>query len=201
MRLVSVMEILFSDQNIIVCIKEVGYDSEKQVPSLLKEQFGGEIFTLHRLDLNVGGIMVYARNKQTAALFSRNIQEGKFLKEYKAMVHGYLEGEGILEDLLWKDSKKNKVFVVDRERKGVKKAKLAYDVLQSGEESLVHIRLYTGRSHQIRVQFSHIQHPLVGDHKYGSRSTKKEIMLYSSCITFPYKGKEMKFQHDPIWAK
>ena len=145
--------------------------------------------------------MVYARNKKTAALFSKNIQDGKLIKEYVAMVHGNIEGEGIMEDLLFKDSRKNKVFVVKKERKGVKQAKLAYNVLKSGEQSLVHIRLYTGRSHQIRVQFASRNHPLIGDHKYGSRSELKEPMLYSCKITFPYKGKERSYEYYPEWAK
>lgn len=194
------MEILYSDKNIIVCNKPLGLDSEKQVPSLLLEQFNGEIYTLHRLDLNVGGVMVYARNKQTAALLSKAIQEGSMIKEYIAMVHGIVEEQGILEDFLFKDSRKNKVFVVKRERKGVKKAKLEYKRLKVEEnQSLVHIRLYTGRSHQIRVQFSSRGFPLVGDHKYGSRDQKTTPMLFSYKITFPYKGKIVSFEKNPEW--
>ena len=195
------MEVLYDDTDLVVCIKETGIDSEKQLPELLSKQLGGEIYPLHRLDINVGGVMVYARNKKTAALFSKNIQDGKLIKEYVAMVHGNIEGEGIMEDLLFKDSRKNKVFVVKKERKGVKQAKLAYNVLKSGEQSLVHIRLYTGRSHQIRVQFASRNHPLIGDHKYGSRSELKEPMLYSCKITFPYKGKERSYEYYPEWAK
>lgn len=194
------MEILYSDQNMIVCVKPVGLDSEKQIPEKLKEMFDTEIYTLHRLDLNVGGVMVYARNKHTAAKLSKVIQEGNMIKEYVAMVHGKPEKEGILEDLLWKDSKKNKVFVVKRQRNGVKKAKLEYNVLKEDEHSLVHIRLYTGRSHQIRVQFSSRGYPLVGDHKYGSKDKKTEPMLFSCRITFPYKGKELSFEKYPEWA-
>lgn len=194
------MEILYSDSNIIVCVKPLGLDSEKQLPEKLKEIYEGEIFTLHRLDLNVGGVMVYARNKHTAAQLSKVIQEGNMIKEYVAMVHGTPEPIGILEDLLWKDSKKNKVFVVKRMRNGVKKAKLEYKVLKEDENSLVHIRLYTGRSHQIRVQFSSRGYPLVGDHKYGSKDKKTEPMLFSCKLTFKYKGKEISFEKYPEWA-
>ena len=87
-----------------------------------------------------------------------------------------------------------------RQRAGVKKAKLEYKRLSEGEESLLHIRLYTGRSHQIRVQFASRGYPLVGDHKYGSRSSVKEPMLYSHRITFPYKGKDVSFEATPNWA-
>ena len=194
------MEILHSDENIIVIIKPVGLDSEHDVPAVLQSEVGGEVFTLHRLDKNVGGVMVYARNKKTAAVLSKAIQEGRMVKEYLAKVHGTPEESGVLEDLLFKDSKKNKVFVVKRQRAGVKKAKLEYKRLSEGEESLVHIRLYTGRSHQIRVQFSSRGFPLVGDHKYGSKSSEKEPKLFSHRITFPYKGKDVSFEATPDWA-
>ena len=194
------MEILFSDKDIVVCIKPVGLDSEKEVPQALSEQLGGEIFTLHRLDKNVGGVMIYSRTKASAAKFSKLIQEGQLIKEYVALVHGTPPQEGDLTDLLWKDSSKNKVFVVKRERKGVKKARLTYQLLRDGEQSLVRVRLYTGRSHQIRVQFASRGFPLVGDHKYGSRDDATAPMLYSCCLTFPYHGKEQKFEALPPWA-
>lgn len=194
------MEILYSDKNIIVLIKPVGLDSEKEVPEALKSQFEGEVFTLHRLDKNVGGVMLYARNKQTAAAISRAIQEGTMVKEYLAVVHGTPPEKGVLEDLLFKDSRKNKVFVVKRQRAGVKKAKLEYERLTEGESSLVRIRLYTGRSHQIRVQFASRGYPLVGDHKYGSKSEIKEPRLFSHRLTFPYKGETVSFEATPVWA-
>ncbi|MBO7253514.1 MAG: RNA pseudouridine synthase [Oscillospiraceae bacterium] len=194
------MEILFSDKNIIVCIKPIGLDSESEVPAALKEQLGGEIFPIHRLDKNVGGVMVFARNKASAASLSKAVQEGTMVKEYLAMVHGTPPESGDWEDLLWKDSKKNKVFVVKRQRAGVKKARLAFQRLLSGEESLMQIRLYTGRSHQIRVQFSSRGYPLVGDHKYGSRDEKTAPMLFSFRITFPYHGETKTFEARPHWC-
>ena len=194
------MEILFSDKEIVVCIKPVGMDSEQDVPQALRQQLGGEIFTLHRLDKNVGGVMLYGRTKASAARFSKLIQDGQLIKEYVALVHGTPPQEGDLTDLLWKDSSKNKVFVVKRERRGVKKARLTYRLLQAGEQSLVRVRLYTGRSHQIRVQFASRGFPLVGDHKYGSREVASAPMLYSCCLTFPYGGKEQKFESLPPWA-
>ena len=194
------MEILFSDKQIVVCVKPVGLDSEQQVPDALKETLGGEIFPIHRLDKNVGGVMVYARTKQSAASLSKAVQEGTMVKEYVAMVHGMPPETGDWEDLLWKDSKKNKVFVVKRMRGGVKKARLEFKRLTAGEESLVRIQLHTGRSHQIRVQFSSRGFPLVGDHKYGSRDEKTEPMLFSCRITFPYRGQVQSFEKLPDWA-
>ncbi|MBO5317299.1 MAG: RluA family pseudouridine synthase, partial [Oscillospiraceae bacterium] len=96
------MEILFHDSQIVVCVKPVGLDSEHQLPQQLKEQLGGEIFPLHRLDLNVGGVMVYARTKAAAARFSHLIQDGMLVKEYVAMVHGTPPPEGDWQDLLFK---------------------------------------------------------------------------------------------------
>ena len=194
------MEILFYDNDLAVCIKPVGPDSEHQLPAALKERLGGEIFTVHRLDRNVGGVMVYARTKAAAAALSRAIQEGSMVKEYVAMVHGAPPEEGDWEDLLWKDSAKNKVFVVKRQRGGVKKARLEFRRLSAGETSLVRVRLHTGRSHQIRVQFASRAFPLVGDHKYGSRDGRADPMLWSCCLTFHYKGETVKFESLPDWA-
>ena len=194
------MEILYSDKEIAVCVKPVGLDSEHEVPSLLAEELGGEIFPIHRLDKNVGGVMVYARTKAAAAALSKAVQEGTMVKEYVAMVHGSPPESGDWEDLLWKDSKKNKVFVVKRQRGGVKKARLEFVRLSAGTQSLVRIRLHTGRSHQIRVQFSSRGYPLVGDHKYGSRDAQTAPMLYSCCVTFPYKGESRSFSSLPLWC-
>ena len=194
------MDILYSDKQIVVCIKPVGLDSEKDVPEALKEQLGGEIFPIHRLDQNVGGVMVFARTKPSAASLSKSVQEGSMVKEYVAMVHGTPPESGDWEDLLWKDSKRNKVFVVKRQRAGVKKARLEFTRQTAGEESLVRIRLHTGRSHQIRVQFASRGFPLVGDHKYGSRDEKTAPMLFSCRITFPYRGETRHFEAYPEWA-
>lgn len=193
------MEILYSDNQITVCIKPVGLDSEAEFPAALKESLGGDIYPIHRLDKNVGGIMVYARTKPSAAALSKAVQEGTMVKEYVALVHGTPPESGDWEDLLWKDSKKNKVFVVKRMRGGVKKARLEFNRLTGGDPSLVHIRLHTGRSHQIRVQFSSRGFPLVGDHKYGSRDAATAPMLYSCRLTFPFKNEIMIFEHFPDW--
>ena len=187
------MQILYSDKGLVACIKPVGLDSETQVPAALKEHIGGELFPIHRLDKNVGGVMVYARTKTAAAILSKSVQEGAMVKEYVAMVHGTPPESGDWEDLLFKDSRKNKVFVVKKERKGVKYARLEFERLCSGETSLVHIRLHTGRSHQIRVQFASRGFPLVGDHKYGSHDTATAPKLFSCRITLPWNGETKVF--------
>ena len=194
------MEVIYQDQDIAVVIKPVGMDSEKDMPQALQEQLTGAFYPVHRLDQNVGGVMVYARNPKTAANLSRQIQDGSFRKEYVAMVHGTPEQSGEWTDLLFKDSRKNKVFVVNKLRAGVKEARLTYRRLTEGEQSLVHICLDTGRSHQIRVQFSSRGFPLVGDHKYGSRAKETAPMLFSCCLRFYHKG-DREFSAMPAWAQ
>ena len=191
------MEILYTDAQIVVCVKPVGVDSEHEMPALL----GGQIYTLHRLDKNVGGVMVYARTAAAAARLSRDIQEGRMVKEYVAMVHGTPPESGDWQDLLFKDSRKNKVFVVKKQRAGVKPARLEFTRLTASERSLVHVRLHTGRSHQIRVQFSSRGYPLVGDHKYGSRAEETAPMLFSCRLTFPHMGQTVTFSAIPAWAQ
>ena len=194
------MDILYEDRDVAVLVKPVGLDAQAAVPAALEAQLGGTFYPVHRLDLNVGGVMVYARTKQAAASLSRAIQEGQMVKEYVAMVHGTPPETGDWEDLLFKDSAKNKVFVVGRMRGGVKKARLEYRLLRAGETSLVRIRLHTGRSHQIRVQFASRGYPLVGDHKYGSRDEAGAPMLFSCRLTFPHRGKTRSFEAYPPWA-
>lgn len=190
------MEILYTDERMVVCVKPVGLDAEQGVPQAL----GGGVYPVHRLDKNVGGVMVYARTGQTAAALSRAIQEGTMIKEYVALVHGTPPEAGDWTDLLFKDSGKNKVFVVNRQRKGVKPARLTFRRLTAGQTSLVRIRLHTGRSHQIRVQFSSRGYPLVGDHKYGARDKAQAPMLFSCQLTFPFAGKIFRFEKLPDWA-
>ncbi len=181
-------EILYENKDIVFAVKPVGISSEDEFPKLLKEQLNSDIYTLHRLDKPVGGVMVYAKNKKAAAKFSTKIANREdFNKTYLALCEGvFEESEGVMEDLLFKDSSKNKSFVVKRERKGVKKAILKYKVLETGfynetECSLVSITLETGRSHQIRVQFASRKHPLIGDKKYGSKIIAP-LSLYSHKI-------------------
>ena len=195
------MELLYSDRDMGVCVKPVGLDSEPEVPAALTAQLGGTLFPIHRLDKNVGGVMVYARTKPAAAALSKAVQEGSMVKEYVAIVHGTPPEEGDWEDFLFKDSRKNKVFAVKKERKGVKYARLEFKRLTAGETSLVRIRLHTGRSHQIRVQFANRGFPLVGDHKYGARDDHTAPRLFSCKITFPWKGQTRSYEALPDWAK
>ena len=139
------MELLYQDSQIVLCVKPAGLSSEAgagSLPELLEDQLGRPVFPVHRLDRNVGGVMVYARTRQAASALSRAVQAGNLQKEYLALIHGCpTQPAGTWEDLLWKDSAKNKVFVVRQMRKGVKAAKLAYRVLEEATPlTLVHIR-------------------------------------------------------------
>lgn len=210
------VEILQEDKHILVCIKSVGILSQpdpsggEDMITLLNEhikskQEKAEISPVHRLDRNVGGVMVFSKTPYSAAQLSKAIQERTFQKEYYAVVHGCPEEkQGVYKDLLFKDSSKNKSFVVKRPRKGVKEASLEYQVMKTiesplGVVSLVRIHLHTGRTHQIRVQFSSRKMPLVGDGKYGSKDNGCEIALWSYKLEFlhPVKKEKMEFSQMP----
>ncbi len=195
------MEILYDDNYITVCVKEPMTLSEKsdsgddilsKLDAYYKEnEQAASAYPLHRLDFGVGGVMVFAKNREAAAKMSALIQEGKLDKQYYAVISGKpSEEKGTYRDLLFKDSKKNKSFVVDRKRAGVREAVLDYELVNtkviSGEElSLVRIKLHTGRSHQIRVQFSSRKTPLYGDRKYGAK-LGDAIALWSCSLSFPH---------------
>ena len=191
----------------VICEKPANVLSERSegggddIVSLLKAEKGGEFYLVHRLDRNTGGAMVLAKTQKAAAALSVLIQQRDFEKEYFAVVKGEPEtAEGAFTDLLFKDSRKNKSFVVKRLRKGVKEAKLTYKTLgaktlENGEKmSLVRVSLQTGRTHQIRVQFASRKMPLVGDGKYGSRDNRCETALWCGRLSFehPFTGEKVE---------
>ena len=187
------LKILYSNKNIIICIKPFGVLSQKDakgeegLPEILAAQTGGKtIYPVHRLDRPVGGVMVYAKNSKTAAALSA---ENAFEKTYLAIVSGRPnETSGILSDYLYKDSAKGKSFVVAKERKGCKYAELEYEVLdtketEQGELSLVKVKLHTGRTHQIRAHLAHIGHFVIGDGKYGYESINRKFHAKKQRLT------------------
>jgi 23S rRNA pseudouridine1911/1915/1917 synthase len=183
------IEVLEQNGDWAVCLKPVGVESEKEMPELLSAMLGGMFFPVHRLDLNVGGLTVYARNGEAAARLSELIRTGSFRKAYMALVHGNPPASGRMDDLLWKDARAKKVYVVQRMRRGVKKAALSYETLWTDtkkDRSLVLVRLETGRTHQIRVQFSSRGMPLAGDKKYGSRFRDWPLALWAASLSFPH---------------
>ncbi len=182
--------ILYHGGGFVVCLKPVGVESETAgMPSLLSRQLRiPEVLCVHRLDKAVGGVMVYALDRDSAAALSRQIGDGRFEKEYLAVIHGELnEPEAELHDLLFHDRTRNKSYAVTRKRAGVKEAVLDYRALQAaGGCSLLSVRLRTGRTHQIRVQFASRGHPLVGDAKYGSPRRDCPVALYSHRLAFAH---------------
>lgn len=205
------MDILYKDRSIIVCIKrpgelsQAGKPGEASLLTALEEQFGAPVYPVHRLDRETGGLMVYARTKDAAARLSEQIARHELEKEYVCIVRGApQESEGEYRDLLLHDKQRNKVFVVNRVRGGVKEAVLSYRVLEKREDtSLVRVRLQTGRTHQIRVQFSSRKMPLIGDGKYGGG--RGELALWSCHLAFnhPVTEEKMCFERLPaggVWA-
>ncbi len=194
------MEILYEDKDIIVLNKPVGVPSEKTqtadgIIEIIKKELNEDAFLVHRLDTNTGGVMIFAKNKKSAAYLSSEIQNGGLQKEYLFVTDGIPEEKsGVLEDYLFKDSRKNRSFVVKSMRKGVKKASLSYEVIGEKEnKALIKALLHTGRSHQIRVQFSFRKLPLCGDGKYGSHDNKAQsTALFSHKISLKLSNGENK---------
>ena len=186
------MEILYQDKFIVVAVKPVGVLSEDVpgqacMPALLRRELGGDIATVHRLDKPVGGCMVFSRSKAATGKLIAAVAERRVTKEYLAVLRGHPEKpEDTLRDLLFRDSRVNKSYVVQRMRKGVREAVLDYRELErQGELSLVQVRLHTGRTHQIRVQFSHRGLPLLGDIRYGSKAACSPA-LWSCRLAFAH---------------
>lgn len=185
--------ILYRDASLIVCEKPVGVSSESPgLPELLGERAGAKVWPVHRLDLGTGGAMVFALSSATCASLQRLFRENEVSKEYLAVVCGCpAESSGCWKDLLWHDKTRNKTYVVSRMRKGVKEALCEWETLSSASLdgqafTLVRVRLHTGRTHQIRVQFASRGFPLAGDRKYGSPVRAEAVALWASGICFPH---------------
>ena len=200
------INVLYEDRQIVLCVKRAGLSSQEGgMTELLRAQCGAkEIYCVHRLDMAVGGLMVYAKTGPAAAELSWQISGGGFLKEYLAVVQGGpAEDSAVLRDLLYRDKAKNKSYVVSRPRKGVREAELQYSVLERQEGmSLLRVRLATGRTHQIRVQFASRGMPLLGDVKYGSAHRECGIALWSERLRFqhPTDGKTIDMRISPKTA-
>ena len=203
------MNILYEDKNILVCCKNPGVVSQSAPDGngLADEvmKHCGYAGIVNRLDLNVGGTIIFGKNKSAAAKLCALVSENKIIKKYLAVVYGCPENEsGVFEDLLFKDSAKNKTYVVKRRRRGVKNASLEYKIIAktnvNGKDmSLVEIKLHTGRTHQIRVQFASRKMPLIGDGKYGSRDNISGLALWSYQTEFvsPFDSKNIKITSMP----
>lgn len=201
------MKIIYQDRDIVVCVKPprvLSTDEPGGVPELVRQALGdpnANVRTVHRLDRTVSGLMVLARRSKAASELSRQIREGIFQKEYLAVVHGRPEPEnGTLRDLLFRNKAERKTYVVAEPGKDVQEAILHYQTLNCTEDlTRVRIQLETGRTHQIRTQFSSRGMPLVGDRKYGRQEDNCEIALWSYRLAFlhPYRQEPMEFILEP----
>ena len=201
------MELIYQDNSIVVCVKParvLSTDEPGGVPELVRQELGdpkADVRTVHRLDRVVSGLMVLARNAQAASELSRQIREDQFKKEYLAVVHGSPEYDvGRFYDLLLRDKARRMTFVTGEMAKGVQPASLRYRVLKRKKGlSRVRIQLETGRTHQIRVQFSSRDLPLVGERKYAVLDDPCEIALWSYRLAFthPETGEKMEFTLEP----
>ena len=201
------LDILYADQDILVCIKParvLSTDEPGGLPSLVRTALGDEkadVRTVHRLDRVVSGVMILARNAKAASELSRQIRENEFEKEYLAVVHGKPEANsGTLTDLLYRDKARKMTIVASEPAKGVQEAILDYSVINGSDKmSRIKIQLHTGRTHQIRVQFSSRNMPLVGERKYCTLEDPCEIALWSHKIAFthPGTGKRVEFSKEP----
>ena len=190
--------ILYEDAHLVLCCKPVNWLSEddgsgKCMPRWLQQYYHDRgcndyIATVHRLDKVTGGVMVFSRRKEVTGKLTALVAEHRITKEYLAVLRGHPEKqEDTLTDLLFRDAAHNKSYVVKRMRKGVREARLSYREISRTEElSLVRVRLHTGRTHQIRVQFSSRQLPLLGDIRYGSKDPDCSAALWSYRLAFTH---------------
>jgi 23S rRNA pseudouridine1911/1915/1917 synthase len=204
----NTIRILYRDDTLAVAVKPSGVLSqpdrtgEDSMVTLLAQQLGREVFPVHRLDRAVGGVMLFAMTKTAAGKLSALVTSDAFEKEYTAVIHGVpAEPSAELSDYLFHDSRRNLTSVVPETHKDAKLAKLSYTLLATDMEnefSLVRVRLYTGRTHQIRVQLASRAMPIAGDGKYGARD-RMGLALWSTRISFrhPVRKKTMVFEALP----
>ena len=207
------VEILYKSKNTVVIYKPAGVPSQSDpsgdmdamtsTQNMLRDM--GEpssLWLIHRLDRVVSGLLIFARNKKYAAILSELVKDRLLTKEYYAVVDGTADG-GVLEGFIYKDARAGKAFIVDRERAGVKHARLSYVSLATvstprGAKTLVYVTLDTGRFHQIRAQLSHEHLPICGDGKYGSRdNATRNIALMAAHLAINLPGESIDLSRLP----
>ena len=200
------MEIIYQDSRVVVAVKPAGVlstDEPGGMPSLLRQALGTDcIRTVHRLDAQTGGVMVFARSRMAASLLSQQVRERQFSKCYLAAVHGTPQPQsGEMRDLLGRDSVRRVTYVADTPSADTREALLTYETLDTADGlSLVRVQLHTGRTHQIRVQFTSRGLPLAGDRKYGipeDGTVPLALWAYRLSFAHPQTGQELSFTCPP----
>ncbi len=209
--------IQYEDRELLVCYKPAGLPvqsarmGQMDMESLLKNHIAAAmpgkmpyVGIVHRLDQPVEGLLVFGKNKKSTASLNQQLGKGTLSKKYLAVVWGCSkQTEGKLVDYLKKDGRSNTSSVVSEHTQGAKRSALNYRILETSEDlSLAEIDLETGRHHQIRVQMSHANIPLAGDHKYGRKDGVKHVALCAYKLSFchPVSGKKLKFEILPKGA-
>ena len=200
------MEIIYQDNRVVVAVKPAGIlstDEPGGMPSLLRQVLGTDcIRTVHRLDAQTGGLMVFARSRMAASLLSEQLRQHRIRKTYLAVLHGLPQPpSGQLRDLLGRDSLRRVTYVADAPSPETREALLSYETLDTaGGLTLVRVRLHTGRTHQIRVQFASRSLPLAGDCKYGlpdDSIAPLALWAWQLSFTHPETGQAMTFTRLP----
>jgi len=210
------IKIIYEDNHLLVVSKPPNVPTQpdrsgdpdmlSMLKTYIKEKYGkpGNVFLglVHRLDRPTSGLIVFAKTSKAASRLADQMRRKKIQKEYLAVLHGQLDKNGLLEHHLSKDHDKNLVSVASGNDVKVKKAILTYETYEKQDNlSLVKIRLITGRSHQIRVQFAEEEHPVWGDYKYGvaDRANEDNLALHAYLLQLihPTQKKELTFVHYP----
>ena len=209
----SKLNVIHETNHYIVVVKPAGILSQEDITKdvnmmdLIKDYIKvkyekpGNVFLglVHRLDRMTSGLMVYAKTSKGASRLSESIRNKTFTKKYLCVCEGIIKGSGTLKDKVAFNEKELKAYVSDNGKDAV----LNYKAISNdGKNTLLEIELITGRHHQIRLQLSNINHPLVGDSLYGSKN-KCNIKLHAYYLSFldPISKEKIEFVNYPNWYK
>jgi len=191
------LEIIYEDENIVIINKPIGYEvvGKNSITEILGRQLNTKVFPCHRLDRNTSGLNIFAKNKEILSFIEEKFINQEIEKHYIAKVVGLFYSKNkILEAYLFKDSKNSIVYISDKEKPGYVPIKTEYNVIDENKKdnySILDITLHTGRTHQIRAHLANINHPIIGDGKYGINDINKKFkqktqLLCSNKLIFKF---------------
>lgn len=186
-------KVAYEDNNIMCLFKPEGFSiteanlNEYTFTTLVKEKFGDNLEPCHRLDRNTSGLILYAKNQEALSILLDKFKNKEIEKHYLAVVYGIVKKEHeVLESYLFKDSKKSMVFISDTPKKNYEKIITEYTVLERNSKentTKLDVNLHTGKTHQIRAHLAHIDHPIIGDGKYGNNEINKKFKRKTQDLT------------------